>query len=118
MDTSQAQILLYKWSDIIIKGKLISKEKAQRTINGLAGRIKRTTGQPIVFDIETHNQQQIIQNSLCLELPQWADLIRSQPAIMDGYSWTRNDFIDLYFEYFSLIIEKLRRIIGEIEDDQ
>lgn len=117
MNKPQIQILLYQWKEVINKGKIVSKEKAEKSAGGLLGRIKRTIGQPVVFDILTYDRQRNIQSLLCKELPQWADLIRSQPEIMDGYSWTRNDFIDLYFEHFNLIIGKLQRIIGKTEDD-
>lgn len=115
MNKLQIQILLYQWMGVTSKGKIASQKKAEKSIGGLCGRIKRTVGQPVIFDIETYDRQKSIQDMLCKELPQWADLIRSQPAIMDGYSWTRNDFIDLYFEHFDLIIEKLQRIIEKKE---
>lgn len=111
MDKTKVQKLLKQWTALIENGECISKTKAEKNTDGLMGRIKRTTGQPIIFDLETHENQKEIQNSLCQELPQWSDLIRSQPEIMDGYSWTRSDFIELYFGHFKLVVEKLKRII-------
>lgn len=112
MNKVKIKILLEQWTDLINIGEQISKEKASKNADGLSGRIRRTTGKPVVFDSETHEDQRAIQNLLCKELPQWADLIHSQPAIMDGYAWTRNDFIDLYFEYFRFVVSKLQRIMG------
>lgn len=111
MNKTKIQKLLDHWLLVIETGENVSRTKAEQIIGGLLGRIKRTTGQPVVFDIKTHDNQTIIQNSLCHEIPQWSDLIRSQPALMDGYSWTRGDFIQLYFEHFRLVVEKLQRIV-------
>lgn len=112
MNTVKIQALLKRWTDLVDTGEQASKKKASKNGNGLLGRIRRTTGKPVIFDFETHEDQQTIQNSLCQELPQWADLIRSQPEIMDGYPWIRGDFIELYFGHFRLVIEKLQRIIN------
>lgn len=117
MSTIKIETLLEQWIDLIDISEEVSREKAGKNNNGLSGRIKRTTGNPIIFDLETHRSQKTIQNLLCQELPQWADLVRSQPDIMDGYQWTRKDFIDLYFGHFRLIIEKLQQIINQITED-
>lgn len=103
--------LLAEWTDLIITSKKACIKKASKTTNGLHRRIKRTSGKPVVFDFKTYEQQQKIQNALCLELPGWADLIRSEPEIMNGYSWTIADFIDLYHSHFTIVVEKLSRII-------
>lgn len=103
--------LLKEWTTCIKQGKIRSRQKAsQQKPNGLNGRIKRTTGNPVIFDFQAHSDQNTIQNSLCKELPKLRDLIRSEPEIMDGYTWTRQDFIDLYFRHFEIVIEKIRRI--------
>lgn len=113
MNEIKVRTLLERWTTLLYIGEKISKEKASKNADGLSGRILRTTGKPVIFDFETHKDQQEIQNLLCQELPQWADVIRSQPEIMDGYPWTRNDFIELYFGHFRLVIEKLQRIINQ-----
>jgi len=91
-------------------GEHQSKEKANKNHGGLMGRIKRATGQPVVFDSDSYQNQKEIQKSLCNELPELSDIIRSVPEIMDGYHWTRNDFIELYFEHFRIVVEKIQRI--------
>ena len=103
---------LDEWTQNIASGRQRAKQKVDKQPGGRYGRIKRTTGQPIVFDIEFYQTQQKIQNQLCRELPHLASIIKSQPSIMDGYKWTRNDFIDLYFNYFEMIVEKIRAILN------
>jgi hypothetical protein len=110
MNRDNVTLLLREWVCLITRGETISKEKADKSLGGLLGRIKRTKGQPVVFDFETHNEQLKIQDELCSELPAWADVIRSQPEIMDGHPWTRGDFIELYYSHFRLVVEKLQKI--------
>lgn len=111
MNEVKVQALLKQWEIILEIGEQAAKTTAEKSTNGLLGRIKRTTGQPVVFDLTSYEKQKIIQNDLCKELPRWADVIRSKPEIMDGYSWTRKDFIELYFDHFQLVIEKLKRVV-------
>ncbi len=113
MNEIKVRELLKQWTTLINMGEQASKTKAEKSPDGLLGRIKRTTGQPVIFDFETYDDQRIIQNSLCMELPQWSNVIRSKPEVMDGYQWTRSDFIELYFGHFRLVVEKLRRIIDQ-----
>ncbi len=113
MNNTKILELLEQWSNTIKDGECASISKAETSDGGINGRIKRTKGQPIIFDSKTYDNQKSIQNSLCQELPQWGDLIRSQPELMDGYAWTRKDFIELYFEHFSLVIEKLTKIVNQ-----
>jgi len=105
--------LLKRWNIILDIGEHQSKEKAKKNKDGLMGRITRSVGQPVVFDFDTYDTQKNIQNVLCQELPQWSDIIRSTPEIMDGYHWTRSDFIELYFEHFRMVVEKLEHIVNK-----
>jgi hypothetical protein len=113
MNKTKIKELLKQWTACISTGQHMSLMKANDLDGGLDGRIRRVTGQPVIFDIKTYENQTHIQNSLCAELPQWSDLIRSQPAIMDGWHWTRGDFIHLYFEHFRVVVEKLTRIVNQ-----
>jgi hypothetical protein len=113
MNNKAVKELLKQWIDLLVYGKKTSKEKAESNPGGIDGRIRRTTGRPVIFDSEYHAKQLTLQDSLCKELPQWADVISSQPEIMDGYEWTRKDFIDLYFGHFLVVIEKLNRIVKQ-----
>lgn len=104
--------LLREWTTCLEAGKRASIAKAEKQKpDGLIGRIRRTVGKSVIFDFESYSSQQKIQNSLCKELPEFSDLIRSEPEIMDGYSWTRKDFIDLYFEHFGIVVEKIQGIV-------
>jgi hypothetical protein len=113
IDKPKVKELLKRWDISIEVAECASKRKAEENTSGLMGRIKRTKGKPVIFDLESHENQNEIKNSLCEELPQWSDLIRSEPEIMDGYNWTRKDFIDLYFEHFRMVIQKLEKIISQ-----
>lgn len=112
MNRIKIQALLEQWTELINVGEQASKEKADKNGDGLDGRIKRTTGKPVIFDFDTYKNQQKIQNLLCHELPEWTNIIRGQPDIMDNYAWRRGDFIELYYRHFRLIVEKLHRIIN------
>lgn len=111
MNTVVVKELLVEWAELIVDSKKACLKKANRTAGGLYRRIKRTSGKPVVFDFKTYEEQQKIQKALCVELPEWSDLIRSEPEIMDGYSWTIRDFIDLYHSHFTVVVEKLDRIL-------
>jgi len=103
--------LLAQWIELIDDSKKACIKKAGKQVDGLKRRIRRTSGKPVVFDFETYERQQKIQNELCVELPKWADLIRSEPEIMNGFSWTIADFIDLYHSHFVVVVEKIGRVI-------
>jgi hypothetical protein len=113
VNKTNVKTLLKQWSGLIDVNEQLSKEKASQNTDGLRGRIKRTIGTPIVFDLKTHKDQQKIQNALCQELPQYIDLIHSKPDIMDGHPWIREDFIELYAGHFRIVVEKLERVGGE-----
>lgn len=113
MNEINVRQLLDCWSELLKSGEKIAKEKANKNQNGLDGRIKRTTGAPVIFDSNTFKNQSDIQFLLCRKIPQFANLINSQPEIMDGHPWIRGDFIELYFSYFRLVVEKLRRLISQ-----
>lgn len=113
MNKTKIQSILSQWTALIKHGERVSIKKANESPGGLRGRIKRTTGKPVIFDLQTYERQQAIQNSLSQELPKLTELINSQPEIMDGHSWFKEDFIDLYFKHFSLVVEKLQRIIDK-----
>jgi len=110
MNKTNIRTLLTQWSELIDSGKQISIERASSSLSGLRGRIKRVTGKPVIFDFRTYEKQKTIQDSLCKEMPRFTDLIRSIPEIMDGHSWIKEDFIELYFEHFLLVVQKLQRI--------
>ncbi len=111
MNIEEIRKLLSHWDNIVDIGEQKSITKAETECDGLLGRIKRTKGTSVIFDFETYDKLKTTQNLLCKELPEWGDLIRSEPEIMDGHPWTRGDFIELYFSHYRLVSEKLKRII-------
>lgn len=113
MNKTAVRTLLEQWTTSINVGEKTSKNNAKKLQYGLLGKIKRATGQPVIFDLEAYEQQKKLQKEICQECPQFADLILSQPEIMDGFKWTRRDFIELYFSHYRLVIEKLHRIIDK-----
>ena len=118
MNINKVQELLQQWAKLLDSGEQAAREKAVASDGGIDGRIKRTKGSSIVFDIDTFEAQTKIQNSLCREAPLWVQVIRSQPGLMDGYQWSRRDYIELYFEHFRLVIRKIQRLLllpGETE---
>lgn len=116
MNAEKIQQLFDKWDILLDTGEKAAKTKASQNTDGLEGRIRRTTGTPVIFDFDTFENQRGIQNLLCQKLPQFANLIRSQPEIMDGHAWIRGDFIELYFRHFRLVVEKLRKLTGPTTD--
>ena len=116
MNYAKVQRMLEDWSLLLEAGEHLAKQKVKKTQDGLEGRITRTTGTPVIFDFGTYNYQKDIQKELCEEIPQFANLIRSVPEIMDGYAWTRGCFIELYFEHFRLVVDKLRRLTNQTTD--
>lgn len=111
MNTTAIRTLLEQWTTSIDVGEKTSKNNAEKLPDGLLGKIKRATGQPVIFDLETYERQKKLQKAIRQECPQFADLVLSQPEIMDGFHWTRRDFIELYFSHYRLVVEKLHRII-------
>jgi len=111
MNKTKILNLLDQWTAAITTGRVAATKGARRIDGGLFGRIKRTTGIPVIFDLESYESQTKIQKSLCEELPQWINIINSKPAI-SGYAWVRRDYIELYFNHFRLVVEKLHGIIN------
>jgi hypothetical protein len=114
MNHRKVSQLLDQWDELIDTSKKISLKKANSSMD-IEGRIKRTTGKPVVFDSDMHDNQKNLQRLLCEEWPKMSRIINSQPMIMDGYAWIRKDYIDLYFEHYSLVIFKLRQSINKEE---
>lgn len=111
MNKTKIQELLTDWTVLLKDGEKTSRDKAEKNTGGLSGRIKRTTGKPIIFDSDSHAEQERIQTKLCKELPEWTKQIKSEPAIMDGHNWIRSNFIYLYYSHYQMVIEKLQRVI-------
>jgi len=112
MNKNKIVQLLNDWSKLLEIGIDIAKSKAANGHGGLNGRIRRTTGCPVIFDFNTYSKQQKIQKSLCDELPNFEKLINSVPEIMDGYAWQCGDFIELYFNHYKIVVLKIKKAIN------
>lgn len=113
MNETKVRQLIDEWDKLLENGEKTAKVKASKNRDGLEGRITRTTGMPVIFDSDTFDRQNNLMAKLCLELPQFRNLIASQPEIMDGHAWIRDDFIGLYFEHFRIVISKLRQFTNQ-----
>jgi len=108
MDSERIKKLLKQWEQLLESGeKIIKKKLSKISDGGLNGRIRRVSGAPVVFDDKINSRQKEIQEKLLVHLPHLAELITSEPAIMDGYSWKRRDFVDLYFSHFRVVVYKI-----------
>jgi len=111
VDITKIKLLLRRWTSLLDDAELIWMEKAE-DCGGLSGRIKRTHGEHIVFDVHTNDEQIRIQNDLSSELPELSHIIKSDPSLMNGFQWQRADYIYLYFEHFRLVVEKISQILN------
>jgi len=109
MDKSKVQTILDNWETAIELGQAEALGKIKKLPDGLQGRIKRTNGNPIVFALKYHKNMIILRNQLCDELPSLADIIRSDPDLLDGFAWAKGDYVELYFSHYKMIVAKIRR---------
>lgn len=112
MVNPKVSVLLDKWEMLLETTQRTAIQKIKKMPGGMEGRIKRTEGSPVVFDSDGYNAQQIIQQELIKELPEYASHIASDPPLMDGHPWLRRDFVQLYFEHYKILIQNLRSEIN------
>jgi len=111
MNKNKVETILSDWIIAIESGRSGSLHKIKRLPDGSHGRIKRTSGNPIVFDAKYHKNMGILRSQLCAELPHLADVIRSDPDLFNGFAWTRGDYVELYFSHYEMVIAKIRRAL-------
>jgi len=80
--------------------------------NGLDGRIPIKDNKRIIFDYPSDKRQTDAQQQLCYFRPDLTALITSEPQIDDG-EWKIEDYLELCYNHYLLVISKLRRIINE-----
>ena len=105
------RVVLKDWKTAIELGRIEVLDKIKKLPNGLRGRIKRINGNPIIFGLKYHKDMIILRNQLCTELPHLADIIRSDPDLLDGFAWSRGDYVELYFSHYEMVIDKIRRAL-------
>lgn len=102
-DRESVKSFLVVWEQLLETGRIASNKK-QKDPNK---RIHRTTGSPIIFDRSSWKEQINIQKSLTHLMPEYKDLINSEPAL-NGYEWKTSDYIELFFDHYELVIYKLK----------
>jgi len=113
VNSTKIKIILENWKQAIILGKKEAIEKINKMPDGKSGRIKRIVGSDIVFDLKYYRNLLAFRDQLCLELPHIADIIRSDPNLLDGYTWTRGDYVDLYFSHYEMVVDKIAQAISK-----
>lgn len=101
--------LIAEWLKVIILGTQQSRANAKKMTDGLQTRIRPKQNKLKVLDHKTHIRQKKIQELLTKKLPHLKDLIHSEPAITD-HDWQASDYIELYYEHFTIVIQKLCEI--------
>ena len=107
--------LLMQWEGILSTTKTCVDERIDQFGDGRETRIKRTEGGPVIFDFKNAVKQKKMQERLCEEMPQLADLINSEPAT-EGYKWKVGDYVELYLRHYELVIKKIRENMEETDD--
>lgn len=108
------QLLLDSWLEIIKTNAKDSRKNASKMKQGLEGRIIIKDNERIIFDYPSDKRQMETQEQLCYFRPDLTALITSDPQIEDG-EWKVEDYLELCYNHYLIVIEKLRRIINAEE---
>jgi len=109
LEKSTTGELIAEWLKVIILGSQQSRENVKKMSDGLQTRIRPKQNKLKVLDHKTHIRQKKIQELLAKKLPDLKELIYSEPAITD-HDWKASDYIELYYEHFTIVIQKLCEI--------
>lgn len=115
MNSELVDQLLIQWDGILTAAEVHINEKINKFSEGRHTRIRRTEGRPVVFDFKTALRQREIQDRLGAELPQLANIIRSEPALQ-GYNWKVGDYVELYLQHYRLVIQKIKEVIANVSN--
>lgn len=111
---AEAMRLLNMWEKVNKENAKNSREKAISLKGGLDVKIKIKDNAVVIYDYKTTKMQQQIQKELTSIFPErYASIIASKPAIMD-FDWKVNDYLELYFNHYRVVIEKLKGIIENL----
>lgn len=106
--------LLNIWKGILKGGQERSEARIESVLAKYPNqKIHRTSGTPIIFDKTCSQEQRSIQRILCNYMPEHRNLIESEPDLT-GYQWKISDYVELYFNHYYLVIEKLGEVIGNV----
>lgn len=109
LEKSTVGELIAEWLKVIIVGSQQSRENVKKMSDGLQTRIRSKQNKLKILDHKTHIRQKKIQELLAKKLPDLKGLIYSEPAITD-HDWKASDYIELYYEHFTIVIQKLCEI--------
>ena len=104
----EVQLLLDSWTEIVKTCAKDSVKNASRMKGGLGNRVARSDKREI-FDYISEKRQKEIQNKLYYLMPEYSFLISNEPPIFDE-EWPVEDYIELCYNHYMIIIEKLRRL--------
>lgn len=104
----EVQLLLDAWVEVVKTCAKDSVKNASRMKGGLDNRVS-PTGKREVFDYISEKRQKEIQNKLYYLMPEFSFLISSEPQILDQ-EWKVEDYIELCYNHYMIVIEKLRRL--------
>jgi hypothetical protein len=110
----EIQLSLDCWTEVIKTCAKDSIKNASRMKGGLDTRVE-ATGKKQIFDYVSEKRQKEIQNRLYYLMPEHTMLIASEPCILDE-EWNVSDYIELYYNHYALVIEKLRKINDEMHN--
>lgn len=107
-------LLIAQWLEVIMLGTHQARKNAKRMSEGLQTRIKpKSNKQPRVLDHKTHIRQKAIQAKLVKILPNLKPIICSEPVMTD-YAWKVSDYIDLYYDHYIIVIQKLCEMTSSV----
>ncbi len=110
-DFEDIQLLLDSWIEVNKTCAKDSRKNALRMKDGLEGRIIIKDKRRVIFDYPSDKRQLDIQQKLCHFRPDLTTLIISEPEIFEE-EWNIEDYLELCYNHYLIVIEKLRRIIN------
>ena len=110
-DFDEIQLLLDSWIEVVKTCAKESRKNASRMKDGLNGRVIIKDGKRIIFDYPSDKRQMEIQEQLRYFRPDLTNLIMSEPSIFDE-EWKVEDYLELCYNHYILVIEKIRKIIN------
>lgn len=109
-DKSHIEALLSCWEHLIEEDINIIHDKISNLPGGLNGRLKKKVGSVAVFNAEGRKRLQDIRQIIATAFPEMKDLIMSDPDfLLNGHHWKRGDYVELYFEHYKILIDKIRQ---------
>jgi len=107
-EIKQIKILLEQWEDLLDNSHKKSCHNAKISYRNLNHKTQSPNNKPIIFDQDGYAKQTHIQAKLCSLLPDLKCIINAEPDIND-YNWKIGDYLELYFNHYRIIIQKIRK---------